>query len=384
MNGRRADGFKIFCIPMSGPYVTFVSHEATLTGAPVILHLLLKYLDLSSYEVDVLLLRGGQMEQEFAKLYPTSHYDLAGALPKSPSAFGANRAPDLFYLNSHSYEFLHTAKALQVPVICHVHEGEMSFSQLSSSTRSLLCDYPQHYIVISEYVKEVLCDKIGVDEKKVTLVRNGIECSKWKRSDEAIAGDLRNELGIPENALIVGGSGSIHPRKGVDLWLQMAEHVQQHSDQPVHFVWVGGTVDHVHAQLIKQDVERMGMDSIIHFVGEQKDPKPYYELFDVFALSCRQEPFGLVSIENMLLGTPVVAFEAAGGPLDILNLGIGIHIVPSLDTEAMANKVSALLTHPEPPENCSIIEEHYDICKMATKICPLIDAAMTVGSRSLF
>jgi glycosyltransferase involved in cell wall biosynthesis len=81
-------------------------------------------------------------------------------------------------------------------------------------------------------------------------------------------------------------------------------------------------------------------------VGVQDDITPYFAAADIFALTSREDPFPLVSMEAMSFGLPVVAFEGAGGAPELIGDQAGV-VVPHLDLAAMAEAVTKLANDPQ-------------------------------------
>ena len=383
------------------PRITFVSHQASRTGAPIALLHMLQHMNLSEYETEHILLEGGPLLSDFSDICPTVSYSTSGfvhsALKYSkkllPKALGwqsarnycrqVNTVPDVFYLHSHVFDFLQTAKALHVPTIFHVHEDEISFAQVSTHVQKIFATYPEHYIVNASHVQDILLS-MDIDPTRISVVPPGIPCDTWKRETDGVS--LREEIGIPKDAIVIGGSGEIHPRKGVDLWLQCAYAMQLLlPKQEVHFVWVGAESpsERIYSQLMRQDVKRLHMNDRVHFVGGKKQPKPYFEMFDFFILSSRQEPFGLVSIENLLLGTPVAAFDSAGGPREMQHLD-GMHVIPGLDAHAMAEYIAEWVQKNSQSLkmqiNTDVIHRDYDIHRTVPQIEEVLQTIVKANS----
>src|SRR5690606_32807144 len=108
------------------------------------------------------------------------------------------------------------------------------------------------------------------------------------------------EGSLTRSGLRVGAVGSVGHRKGTDLWLQVAALVQECESVPeTTFVWIGDLPDD------------FAPDSFpgVEFTGPLANPYPLIAEFDVLTLPSRDDPFPLVVLEAMLLGTPVVAFD---------------------------------------------------------------------------
>lgn len=388
----------IFYDAMGRKTVTFVCHTAGRSGAPLTLLRTLRELRNCPWDVRVLLLQDGPLHSEFASVCPTDvqsrrtgrrWIDQLRERLRGTGNFTGGVRPDLYVLYSHTYDFLHTAAAQGVPVLSFVHEVPISFAQLTSETRSLLRTYPLRVLGVSRYVCSMLHDHLGVPQDRIVHVPAGVDCSYWQ--PELADGSVqRRELGIPSNAVVVGGAGQLIPLKGIDLWLRAGARLsREFNDRPVHFIWTGGIPDgsFVYAELMKAEAARLGIADRVHFVGEQADPRPWYSACDIFALTSRTESLSLVCIEHSLLGKPVVAFHGTGGPAEFADMGF-VSLVPDLDTDAMADEIRRLIDHPSAAAALvtaghAVIPERYDIHKNAGRLSAEIGKLLHTSSTSV-
>jgi glycosyltransferase involved in cell wall biosynthesis len=86
----------------------------------------------------------------------------------------------------------------------------------------------------------------------------------------------------------------------------------------------------------------LGIADRVHFAGHQSDVHPWYDALDVVVHASFGEPFGLVLVEAMALGKPVVA-TAAGGPLEIIEDGISGVLIPPGDPDRLAATIDRIL-----------------------------------------
>jgi len=323
--------------PMPKKTLTYVSHEASRTGAPLFLYNALSRMNPIDWDQQVLLLRDGSLKKSFADLHPTRVYKEFWW----KALCHTKKTPDLYYLNSHSYSFLHQAQQEGVPALCHVHEVPLSFAHESPETLELLRTYPLSYLAVSRYVENMLVS-MGIERKKIRYCPSGIDVVHWKRRSSGEK--LRHKIGIPSDAIVIGMSGQVVSLKGVDIWIEMAKMLtKNHPEKKWHFVWVGGVSKYEpdYLQMMQQEVQDAGLSQCIHFVGEQRDPRSYYEVFDIFTLTSRMESLSLVCLENAMMGTPVIAFSAAGGPQEFGNHGF-VELVQDMNAQFMVNAVLSM------------------------------------------
>ncbi|MEO5678069.1 MAG: glycosyltransferase family 4 protein [Acidimicrobiales bacterium] len=140
---------------------------------------------------------------------------------------------------------------------------------------------------------------------------------------------------------VVGIVGWVRPWKGQDVFLRAAA---QLADRWPHarFVVVGGTGDESFRGMLDDLVDELGLAGRVAFTGHRTDVHDWFDAMDVAVHASYGEPFGLVLVEAMALGTPVVA-TSAGGPAEIIVDGESGLLVAPGDHAAMAAAIARLL-----------------------------------------
>ncbi|NLD78298.1 MAG: glycosyltransferase family 4 protein [Acidimicrobiales bacterium] len=345
-----------------------MSHEASRTGAPVMfLHFLRWLKDNTDLDFEILLLAGGPLADDFAAVAPLTHIEALGTsarsylegglakagLPKlgdrlkvsrSRQAVDHLRCFDALYLNSTtSAVALRILPEIPPVVVSHVHELDAAFRYwFPENDRRAMLDHTTRFVSCAGAVAVNL---IGGWRIPRDTIATHYEFIVPPAPTAGSAAKVRADLGIPESATIIGGAGSVIWRKGPDLFLQLAATVRRlRPDLDAHFVWVGGASDEKVPTRV--DAQRMGIDDRVHFVGEVAKPDDIYGIYDVFALTSREDPYPLVMLESASLGVPVVSFanggavEFAGRPEAAERRAI---VVPYLDVEAMAEALIPLV-----------------------------------------
>lgn len=179
--------------------------------------------------------------------------------------------------------------------------GHLFFRTLAGMTH--------HMVAVSPAVRDYLVKQIRLPANKVTLINNGVVEAPPTNAAEAEA--LRTSLGLTKHDFVIGTVGrldDIHKRVS-DLIRAIA--IIHHSHPNVHLIIVGGGADE---EMLRQLTTEQGVAHRVHFLGYQANPRPYYALMDVFAIASAQEAFGLVLVEAMFAGLPVVATRVGGIP----------------------------------------------------------------------
>lgn len=338
--------------------ILFISHQATRTGAPLILLELIKWINhhTKNSVVDVLLLEDGELKNNFEKVCsnlflikpkaPEKFMEILGNRIKKRLHIAADSLEEklLRKLEENDYEIIYANSVASLPIgvrikkrfpnlklIAHIHELN-TIIKISVPEIGNLIGYVDHFIAASKLVKENLDLNYNIPSHSIQVIYEfGINGSA--------------SLGNSEAEFIIGASGYAHWRKGYDIFLQVAAQFRKKiKDDNVKFEWVGSTKDH--AEIIEADIEKLEIGDFVKFVGEVENPGSYFKKFDVFLLPSREDPFPLVCIEVASMGKPIICFQKASGTTEILQKGGGF-VVPYLDVNEMTEKLIYYFRNPE-------------------------------------
>jgi len=109
---------------------------------------------------------------------------------------------------------------------------------------------------------------------------------------------------------------------------------------------------------LEEMTNQLDLQEIVTFLGYIPNPYPYMAQFDIFVHASRWEGFGMVIVEAMALGLPVVATSCLGGPKEILDYGKYGRLVPPDDPKALAETLADLINHPEERKRLSQASLH--------------------------
>jgi glycosyltransferase involved in cell wall biosynthesis len=187
------------------------------------------------------------------------------------------------------------------------------------------------------------------DQWPVQLVRvpNGVEVDRFSPGDGST---VRTDLGVAADETLVGIVCRLDPWKGVEEFLQAAARVAAIEPRVV-FAVVGGPIigQESYEATLQARARELGIADRVRFTSWRYGPSAMpsvHRALDILVLASREaEPFGLVVLEAMATGKPVVA-TAHGGPLDIIEDGRSGELVPPGDVIAMADAITALVRDP--------------------------------------
>ncbi len=186
------------------------------------------------------------------------------------------------------------------------------------------------------------------DTRKMVVIPPGVDVGHFYPipADEA-----KQFIGIPENDRMVLFVGRIEPLKGVDTLIQAMSclHMQE-MEKPTYLVIIGGDPDagslDVTAEMsrLQQLCHTLHMDRMVIFLGKRgQDTLPYYySAAETLVMPSHYESFGMVALEAMACGTPVIASQV-GGLAFLVQDGLTGYHVPDGDPEALCDKLTMLL-----------------------------------------
>ncbi len=387
--------------------ILFISHDASRTGGPLFLLRFLQWARRSGqFRFEILIGKSGALVPDFESLAsvslfepkPTVTYRVLRRLRMNSwyrsrhlSSLRKQLADSdirLIYANTIvNGKILDFLSFLKCPVICHVHELEDPIQHFGSENLDLVKRFTNTYLAVSKAVARNLVENHEVPAAKIQMVHGFIPIAEYNaEADAAGVSIVRQSLGILPSARLVCACGSVEPRKGTDLFLQVAHRVLQvYKRARVHFVWVGGRRDLV--DQMQEKVKEASLEEFVHFVGAKSNVGPYYSASDLFLLTSREDPFPLVMMEAALRGKPVVCFGGAGGAPEFVEENAGF-VIPGFDVDQMANRVVDLLSSDQLCSRMGTaarqkVLDHYDIALGASRISAIIRDALRVSDPPL-
>ncbi|MBK6674425.1 MAG: glycosyltransferase family 4 protein [Proteobacteria bacterium] len=197
-------------------------------------------------------------------------------------------------------------------------------------------------IAISTSVRDDLAAK-GISGERVSLIHDGIDPERVVASSQG--NDVRSRFGIGPGAFIVGVVGNVKAWKGQDTLIRAMGRIIQ-SFPETYCLVVGSVADQPYLSLMQQHVSELKLKDRVIFTGYEKYPARCMLAMDVVVhTSTAPEPFGLVVLEGMALGKPVVATDH-GGPVDVIERQRTGFLTPPGDETALADVICLLLGDP--------------------------------------
>lgn len=334
------------------PKILFTGHEASRTGAPLILLRLMQAMQrLSGAELFLILERGGAMLEDYVRIaHVLVNHNGMLYLPNGPDLakmLGSIAGPPPTFAICNSADAWRLTKALREAGLPHiislVHERVVHFAPDVWRTIHRC----SNRVVFPADAVKAATTAVLPDFHDACVVPQGLLDPEFGRRDRNAARvEVRSTLGLASDTAIVLGCGTRDLRKGIDLFVQLAALVRARATRSVHFVWLGAEQYGAYFEkFIELDISQLNLSSTVSLVGEVTDPERYFLAADAFALTSRDDPFPCVIHEAMACALPIVVFDRAGGAKEAIADDCGI-VLPYLDVTAMADTLVAFVDNP--------------------------------------
>ena len=315
--------------------IVYTNHTGKVSGAEKVLLSMLRGLDLSQYEPSVLCPAEGDLQQLLeaegvpCATIPTLHArftwrlsELVRYIASLANVIGATRKeiehsdPDFVHANTVRAGIAATLATLGTgrTVIWHVHDT-LPRHPLSTVIRTLAyLSRRTRIIAVSNATATAFCGSLPFKER-ACVIHNGTDLSNFPLKHRGES-PLKQELGLPKQTFLICAVGQICARKGLRELLEAFSQIYDDTPQ-AHLAIVGKPV-FSHEEAYRDELIAMtiaaGTSDRVHFTGERNDISTVLQSADLLVLNSFEEPFGLVLVEAMSSGTPVLATRTGGIP----------------------------------------------------------------------
>jgi len=204
----------------------------------------------------------------------------------------------------------------------------------------LTMDLSDGVIAVSNHTRDFLLIREKVQSAKVRAIHNGIPEDRIPPVDPGALEAVRQSLGLASGVSVLL-PGRLHPEKGTDI-LFKAVRVLKDRGLTVRVLLAG---EGPFRQPFEEDVRRLGLQDQVSFLGFREDVVDLMRAVDLVVLPSRVEAFGLVAVEALAAGAPLVA-SSVGGIREIVADGVNGVLVPPENEMALALEMHGILTDP--------------------------------------
>jgi glycogen synthase len=256
-------------------------------------------------------------------------------------------------IHAHDWLVAYAAAGLKdtwgIPVVATIHATEYGrhqgwlpgpMNKLIHQVEWWLTYEARRVIVCSSYMREQVEHIFELPPEKLDVVPNGVAVRDFDADPEEVAAARRRYVG-PRTRLVVF-AGRLEYEKGVQTLLAVLQRVRAAAGPTKLYVAGTGT----YQEALHRQVTALGLRRHVRFTGylEDHELKLLYAAADVAVTPSIYEPFGLVAVEAMACGTPVVAGDT-GGLREIVAGGAGLSFPPE-DEAALTEALVRVLTDP--------------------------------------
>lgn len=182
--------------------------------------------------------------------------------------------------------------------------------------------------------------------RRTRVVFPGVDLNRFDPAKLPSMHEARRQCGLPEHGPLIGIVGRLQRWKGIHVLIQaMPAVLQRYPD--AHCVVVGGEheLEPDYAAYLRDQITTLGLSEQVILAGLQKNVPVWMQAADVMVHASDREPFGIVVLEAMALGKPVVAGDQ-GGPRTIITPDRNGLLAPYGDSAAIAAAICRYLAEP--------------------------------------
>lgn len=174
--------------------------------------------------------------------------------------------------------------------------------------RRLLSPMGRKVIVLNDATRAYCRQELGLADDRIFTVLNGVDVARFAPADPARRERLRADLGIGPGQTLVLYVGRFHPEKQPEAVVKLADALRSRGNDDVRFVMIGdGELRDPMAAMVSQ----LGLTDRISIL-DFRDPVAAYQAADLLVMPSLHEGFGLVAIEAIASGCPVLRTRTGG------------------------------------------------------------------------
>lgn len=240
-------------------------------------------------------------------------------------------------------DWLPAAKLLGVPAIAHARGP---FEMPRRAWHSLVRGFDA-VVAISRDIERLMLG-LGIPAERVVQIYDGVDAGALRARSNRAVEDVRRELGVEPHAILVAMVGHLRPWKGQSVVIEAARRLRPDVQRRLKIALVGGVGrgDEAYAAGLRETIDRHGLQTTVSLLGDRADAPAIMQAADiVLHASTMPEPFGLVVVEGMALGRPVVA-AGIGAPVEIVTPDSGLLFDPARP-EALTAILESLAADPD-------------------------------------
>jgi glycosyltransferase involved in cell wall biosynthesis len=235
------------------------------------------------------------------------------------------------------------------PIVVRAHE-HIPLTPVGRAVRSLILHTASAVVAVSDDTARRFNEGLAVPV--ATRVYNSIDHVRFD-PESVVATGLREKLGISPDAALLGQVAQITPWKAQDTAIRALADLRRDGLE-AHLLLVGEVAfggksvrydNHAYLRRLERLVYELGVRDGVHFLGQRHDVPGILRELDLSLLPSRGEPFGLVTVESMAMGTPALVSDDGAGP-ELIEDGVSGCVLPPGQPRLWAAAMRELLGDP--------------------------------------
>lgn len=291
---------------------------------------------------------------------------------------------DLVHLNNSPRigcdDWLPAARIARVPIIASVRGNPAGEA---SRLRRILSKRFDRLLPVSRWLADALV-ALGTPARRIELVYDGVDVGALYAQRTRSRKEVRSELGVTPDELLLVMAGNLRRWKGQHLLIEAIRRLTPNERRHLHVAFAGAPDrdDPSYGEELKLTAVQAGVSDAVSWLGPRTDVPDLFAAADL-AVHCSigGEPFGLVILEALALGTPVAAANG-GGPLEVLTPECGWLHDPH-DPDQLCQVLRTLIADPtvlqsriEPAKRRA---QDFPASRVADQVMDIYDAVLTTG-----
>ncbi|MHA2030384.1 MAG: glycosyltransferase, partial [Candidatus Kariarchaeaceae archaeon] len=213
---------------------------------------------------------------------------------------------------------------LKVPVIITSRRNVEIGDPIREYFKRITRNFDHVTITVCNLARSVEIKRAKGDPGKVVTIYNGLDVTEFDNLASELPSRLRNELNFPQNSIIIGSVGRLHPQKG---FLQIIDAIQ-YLRSPISEIYLIIIGDGELRHCLEKHVKSVGLENRVRFTGWRNDIPNFLTMINIFVLPSLWEGMPNAVLEAMAAGLPVVATNVGGTPEVVVDGETGFLVPP--------------------------------------------------------
>lgn len=211
------------------------------------------------------------------------------------------------------------------------------YTQLNARWEAQSFQRTRQVIAVSQQIKREIIS-LGIPGQQIKVISNGVDLQEFYPGFSS-----RSDFGLPEGVPLALFAGDIRtPRKNLDTVLRSLVQVSN-----LHLVVAGETQGSPYPSM----AEQLNVNQRVHFIGHCSDMPNLMQSVDMFVFPSHYEPFGMVVLEAMASGLPVIV-SATAGAAEIISPESGFVLTDQTDEKCLSQILQVLS---DSPQKCQLL-----------------------------